>query len=267
MKKVLSRYRYSLILLKQLVKTDFKLRYQNSLLGYLWSLLKPLFLFGIMYIVFVKILKVDYGVSYSGVYLLLGLVIWTLFSEITGTSVGAIVARGDLLRKINFPRYSIVFSTTIAAVINFLLNLLVVVIFMAISRIQPHWEIILIPFLIIEAVVFSLAIAFFLSASYVKLRDIGYVWEVIMQALFYLTPIFFPLSMAPHWVQKVLIMNPIAQVMQDLRYLLVSNKTITIESVYGDHYFRILPILISIISIVFAGLYFKSRSKYFAEEV
>src|SRR5207253_9219868 len=101
-KNLHARYRYSLILLKQLVKTDFKLRYQNSVLGYLWSLLRPLALFTIMYVVFAKVLHVDYGVPHSAAYLLLGLVLWNFFGEITSGSIGAIVGKGDILRKINF---------------------------------------------------------------------------------------------------------------------------------------------------------------------
>lgn len=254
-------------MLKQLVKTDFKLRYQNSLLGYLWSVLKPLFLFIIMYMVFVKVLNVDYGVQNSGAYLLLGLVIWNFFTELTGGSVGAIVGKGDLLRKLNFPRYTIVLATGISALINLLINLVVVFIFIFAGGEELHFDAFLSPILFGELFVLGLALAFFLSALYVRLRDISYVWDVVLQAMFYATPILFPITLAPVWAQKILILNPVAQTIQDIRYLLVSHDTATITTIYGNRWARLIPIAITLVLVVIAASYFRRRSKFFAEEI
>src|SRR3989337_3927032 len=103
-------------LLAELVRTDFKLRYQGSVLGYAWSLLRPLLLFVILYVVFVKFLKIGLGVPHFPVYLLLGIVIWNFFSEMTGQSLGSIVGRGSLIRKIRIPRWIIILSSSVAAV-------------------------------------------------------------------------------------------------------------------------------------------------------
>ena len=265
--RILQRYRYSYILLKQLVKTDFKLRYQSSLLGYLWSVLKPLFLFVIMYLVFVKVLKVDYGVENSGAYLLIGLVIWGFFTELTGGSVGAIVGKGDLLRKLNFPRYTIVLATGVSALINLLINLVVVAIFVAMGGIDLRFDAFLAPLIFAELFALGLALAFFLSALYVRLRDIGYVWDVVLQAMFYATPIFFPITLAPLWAQKILILNPVAQTLQDLRYLLISHDSVTITNIYGTKWMRLVPIALTFLLILIAAMYFKNRSRYFAEEI
>jgi len=262
------RYRYSIILLKQLVKTDFKLRYQGSLLGYLWSLLKPLFLFGILYIVFVKIVRVNYGVENSGGYLLLGIVLWSFFAELTSGSVTSIVGKGDLLRKINFPKGVIVLATGFSALVNLTLNLTIVAIFIIIGGSSINFGIFIVPLLLMQLFILSLGIGFFLSASYVRLRDISHIWEVIMQALFYLTPILFPVAFAPLWLQKILILNPLAQLVQDLRYILISHSTVTIDDVYIDRpYIRLVPVLITLLVFITSVYYFKSRSKYFAEEV
>jgi ABC-2 type transport system permease protein len=255
------------ILLKQLVKSDFKLRYQSSFLGYLWSLLKPLFLFVIMYVVFVKILGVDFGVPNSGSYLLFGLVVWSFFTELTGGSVGAIVGKGDLLRKLNFPKYVVILSTASSALINFSINLVVVFIFMAIQGLNVSWSALLAPVVFLELLVLGLGLAFFLSATYVKLRDIGYIWDVIMQALFYATPIFFPITAAPLWVQKIMMISPLAQTMQDLRYLLISEKSVTIATVYGNSWIRVVPIGISVLVALIAASYFRKQSRFFAEEI
>lgn len=122
-------------LLSELVRTDFKLRYQGSVLGYAWSLLRPLLIFLILYVVFVKFLKIGDGVPHYPIYLLLGIVIWNFFLEMTTPSLGSIVNRGDLIRKIKIPRWMIVFSSSIAAFINLLLNMLVIAVFMVINQV------------------------------------------------------------------------------------------------------------------------------------
>lgn len=273
MKKILAklqvRYRYSVILLKQLVKTDFKLRYQNSFLGYLWSLLRPLALFLIMYIVFVKFLRVDYHVPHSAVYLLTGLVLWNYFGEVTSGSIGAIVGRGDLLRKLNFPKYTIVLAGSVSALINLAINLVVVGIFMMVQHVSIGIHILYVPLLVLELFVFAIALAFFLSALFVKFRDINYIWEVIMQAAFYATPIFYPLLAVPasHHIRQVVMLNPLAQIIQDMRYCLVTSKTPTITSTYGTSWVRLIPIAITIALAFASASYFRKRSKYFAEEI
>lgn len=269
MEKYKNRYRYSIILLLQLVKTDFKIRYQNSVLGYLWSLLRPLFLFFILYIVFTVFLPVGKGVPHYPVYLLLGIVLWNYFSEVTTGSVGAIVAKGDLLRKINFPRYVIILAGSLSALINLALNFIVITVFMIISDIDFGLHMITIIPLIVELFIFSVAIAFFLSAMFVRFRDISYIWDVMMQAGFYATPILYPLSAIGHLkVQKLLLLNPMAQIIQDARYVLVTPTASTINSVYaGNKFVWIIPISLVFVLAVVASTYFRKRSKYFAEEV
>src|ERR1035437_1131048 len=112
------------ILLRELVITDFKLRYQGSILGYAWSLLKPLFLFAIMYVVFGLLVKLG-SIEHYSVYLLLGIVLWTFFAEATNQGLSSIVSRGDVIRKISFPKYIIVLSTTISALVNLFINLVI----------------------------------------------------------------------------------------------------------------------------------------------
>jgi ABC-2 type transport system permease protein len=269
MEKIMARYRYSYILLRQLVKTDFKLRYQGSVLGYLWSLLRPLAIFVIMYTVFLRFLKVDFGVPHPEIYLLTGLVLWNYFGEVTSGSVTAIVGRGDILRKINFPKYVIILSGSFAALINLLLNLCVVGVFMVVSKVAVGSQILLAPLLILELFVFAIALAFFLSALYVRFRDVNYVWEVIMQAAFYATPIFYPLAVVPqtHHIAQILMASPVAQIIQDFRHVVVTTQSPTIATVYGSSYARLIPVCITLVVVVVAALYFRKRSRNFAEEI
>ncbi len=267
MRQLQQRYRYSIILLKQLVKTDFKLRYQGSILGYLWSLLRPLALFVILLLVFTKFLKIGGNIPNYPVYLLLGIVIWTFFVEVTTGSVSVMVGKGDLIRKINFPKYVIILSGSFAALINLLINFGVVFVFMYINNVDFRITGLLLPLLIAELFLFSLAVAFFLSAAFVRFRDIGYIWEVAIQGAFYATPILYPLSIVPISYAKILMINPMAQIIQDMRYILITDQTQTIGSVYGNNLAYVYPVSIVFVIVIVASLYFRTRSKFFAEEV
>lgn len=271
MSHLLKKYRYSLILLRQLVKTDFKLRYQGSVLGYLWSLMRPLFLFLIMYFVFVYFLRIGADVPHWPVQLLLGIILWNFFAEITNTSVTSIVARGDLLRKLNFPKYVIVLSSAISAFINLLINMVVLLIFAIFNGVEFRPEMLLSGLFIIELLVFALGIGFFLSALFVRLRDVNYIWEIIMQGLFYASIVVYPITYVlakSELLTKVLLLNPVAQVIQDVRKFLVSDDTVTLFSVMGEKwYIAIVPIILSVAVLIFGALFFKKRSGSFAEEV
>lgn len=270
MNKLREKYKYSLILLRQLVVTDFKLRYQGSALGYLWSLLRPLFLFIILYLVFDKFLKIGNAVPHYPVYLLLGIVLWNYFLEVTNIGMTSIVGRGDLLRKLNFPKYVIVLAGSISAFINLLINFFVIAVFMMINEVDVRWTILALPLIIVELFVFSLGCAFLLSALFVKVRDLNYIWEVLMQALFYATPILYPLTLViavSPFFAKLLLLNPIAQIIQDGRYLLITDHTLTFEQLYGSGWYRLIPISIVIIVALFGAWYFRKQSPNFAEEL
>ena len=262
--------RKNMILLKELTKTDFKLRYQGSALGYLWALLRPLLMFAILYIVFAKLLKFGSDIPHYPVYLLCGTTLWSFFSECTSQGIQAIVGRGELLRKICFPKYIVVVSTTLTAVINFAINLVVVVIFALINGVSFSWTWLLVPILALELYLFALGIAFLLGAINVKYRDVGSIWEVLMQALFYAVPIIYPLSMISETSElaaKVILLDPIAQVIQDIRYCLITTETSTIWNTTGNTLWGIVPILITIIVLFCGSYYFRRHSKRFAEEV
>lgn len=267
MRKLKERFRYSAILLTQLVKTDFKLRYQGSVLGYVWSLLRPLALFVILYIVFTKFLRIGEGVPHYPIYLLLGIVLWNYFVEVTSGSVAAIVGKGDLIRKINFPKYVIILAGSFSALINLFLNFIIVAVFMVINNVDLRPVVILLPVIVLELFVFSLALAFFLSAAFVRFRDVSYIWEVVIQGAFYATPILYPLSLVPDYAAKLLMLNPLAQIIQDARYLLVTPEAPTIASVYGDRMIRLFPLLLTVAVVIVSALYFRNRSKFFAENV
>jgi ABC-2 type transport system permease protein len=256
-------------LLRELVVTDFKLRYQNSALGYAWSLLKPLGMFGVLYIVFTQIFRFGDDIQNFPVYLLLGIVLWTFFIEATGGALQSIVARGDLIRKISFPKYIIVISGTISAFINFILSLTIVILFAAITGVDFGTQLLLMPLLIIELYLFSLGVGLILATLFVNFRDLSHIWEVLMQAAFYAVPIIYPLKLLitnySETLAKIVMLNPISQILQDMRYSMVTDTSLTTFSVVQKPY-AFIPYVLTLAILVLGGMYFRSKSKYFAEQ-
>ncbi len=257
-------------LLSELVRTDFKLRYQGSVLGYAWTLLRPLMMFLILYIVFVKFLKIGSDIPHFPIYLLLGIVLWNFFAEITSQGLGSIVGRSDLIRKIRIPRWMIVFSSSISALINLGLNLLVITVFLLINKVELSLSVVWLPLIFLEIYALGLGLSLFLSAAFVKYRDVSYIWEVVIQAGFYLTPILYPLAIITDVTfQKLLLLNPMAQAIQDARFVTVSQdeKIITISRVFDGGPYVLIPFVIVVVVLIAGLLYFKKESKYFAENI
>ncbi|MFD0704712.1 ABC transporter permease [Alloscardovia venturai] len=266
---VREKYHYSFVVLRELVKTDFKLRYQGSLLGIAWSVVKPLMLFAVMYTVFVRFLKFTDGTPTFPVVLLLGNCLWAFFSEATSVGLRSIVDRGDLLRKIHFPTYIVVVSATIGALISLLINFVVVFIFCLFSPVTFTWRVILVPFYVIELVMLAVGVSLILAAMYVHFRDIAHIWEVLLQVLFYATPIIYPLSMVDrysHTITKLMLMSPIAQVFQDIRHNFISPQYVpTVWTEIGNKGIAVIPLLLSVAIFVLGIYIFKKNSQKFAE--
>jgi ABC-2 type transport system permease protein len=260
-----------LSLLSEMVKTDFKLRYQNSVLGYVWSALKPLFMFGILYTVFTKYLKLGDRVPNYPQSLLLAIILWTFFSEATNGSLKSIVSSGSLIRKIAIPRYLIPVSRITSAFVNMTINMGIFALFMlfASSNALSWQSIILIPVNIIGLLLLTSGLGFFLATFYVKLRDMDNIWDVVRQAMFYVVPVIYPISRIPsETVQKILILNPISVIIQNLKSLITYQPTETISVIYGGRWYMNYLIFLLIFAIFFTGLaYFRKNAKYFAEQV
>jgi ABC-2 type transport system permease protein len=231
-------------------------------------LLRPLLLFLILYVVFVKFLRLGKGVPHYPVFLLLGIVMWNFFNEMTVQSLGSIVGRGDLIRKIRIPRWIIVLSSSISALINLVLNLIVVIIFLFANHVDLLRTTLLLPLILLEVYAFALGISLFLSAAFVKFRDTGYIWEVILQAAFYLTPILYPITLITNLtLQKLIMLNPMAQAIQDARYTTISHQTTTIYQVFAGGWLKFVPFIVVLFCLIGGISYFRSQSKYFAEEI
>ena len=259
------------ILLAELVRTDFKLRYQGSILGYFWSILKPLFLFAILYIVFDQFLGFGRDIDNYPIYLLMGIVLWTFFNEATSNGLRSIVSKGDLIRKINFPKYILVLSGTLSSLINLGINSIVLLVFIIFSSVGLSFSALLYPVIVINLYIFSLSVAFLLASLYVRFRDVSYLWQIVLQAMFYITPILYSVQMIlekSELAAFVLLASPVAQSIQDARFVVMGDQVATTASISSSNPLYIaVPYLIIITAVVLGSFYFKRSSKKFAEDV
>jgi ABC-2 type transport system permease protein len=263
-----ARARHYARVLQVVAHVEFKLKYADSALGYVWSVVKPLSYFTILWIVFGRFFKLSSFEHYP-LFLFIGIVLYTFFVDAIGTSIPSVVVNGSVIRRLSFPRLVLPISTTMTSGITFLINLSVLVVFIAVSGILPQPSWFLVPLLLAELVIFILGLAFVLSAAFVKYRDVIQVWELAAQLLFYASPIMYPVGFLPPWFQPIVYLNPFVQITQDMRAVIVGSSQPhgTITSVYGTPLARGLPITIAILVFVGGMAYFRRRAPRFAELV
>jgi ABC-2 type transport system permease protein len=231
--------------------------------------IKPLALFSLLYLVFGRIFKLGDLSEYYGLGLLIGIVVFGFFSDATSLGMSSVVTNASLVRRLAFPRAIIPASATITAAITFGVNAVVVAGFVAWKGITPQLDWLLIPLLLVELYAFILGIAFILSTLYVFLRDIGQVWELGLQLLFYASPIIYPIGFLPPWARDLAFINPLTQVLQDIRALVLfpdlpANKITAAGALPGG---RLVPITIAFATFVVGYLVLRRYERRFAERV
>ncbi len=208
-----------------LARSEFKLRYAGSALGFLWSVAKPLALFGILYFAFDYILGFGNGIDRYPLQLLLAIVLWTFFSETTLASTSVLVARADMIRKISFPRIVLPLSVGGTAILAMLFNLLAVLVICIIGGAPPTLSWLWLPLIIFELIIFTIGVSLTLAALFVRFRDVGQIWDLGAQLLFYATPIIYPVSLIPEHLRGLVLANPLAQIIQDARLVVIDPTT------------------------------------------
>lgn len=269
-----SKIRRNWIILKALVHTDFKLRYQGSFLGVIWSVLEPLMMFAVMYVVFAKFLRMSDGTRTYPVVLLLGISSWQFVTDSTNVGLRSIVDRGDMLRKVHFPNYIVVVAATMGALITYGINLGVVLIFAFGYRVDFTWRVVLVPLNIIELYCVTLGLTLIMATMYAYYRDIAHIWDVLQQVIMYGMPIVYPLSYVLRRrgivgkLGKLELLNPFAQFIQDIRHNLIAPATQqTIWDLFPNNlwYVKAVPLVLMLV-LLFLGIFvFSKNSKRFAE--
>jgi ABC-2 type transport system permease protein len=264
------QYSYAAVLVRELVVTEFRVKYQSSVLGYVWSLLRPLFMFVILYVFFGIFIGAGAELPNYSSYLLLGVLLWNFFAEVTGGGVSAVVNQSAMLRKLYFPKYVVILAVVVVAVLNLIINAIVLVVLMSVFGADIRWESLLIIPLVLELALFATGVAFLLSTLYVRFRDTGYVWDILLQAGFYVTPIFYSLSFVrgkSPYTAAILSLNPLAQIIQDARYLAITTQTTTLNDLTRTGWLRLAPIAFVLVFTAWSIWVFKRRAPSFAEEV
>jgi ABC-2 type transport system permease protein len=217
-----------------LANTDFKLTYFGSALGYIWSLMQPLLLFGVLLFVFTKIFHVGAKIPHYGVMLLAAIIFWTFFLTVTSNCVTCLLAREGLLRKMRFPRLVIPVGVCVTALYTLVLNMIPVILFAIFSKVYPTWSWFELPLLVIPLAMLSVGAGMILACLYVRFRDILPIWSVFSQILFYGSPVIYPAleygGSDSHSVSgygtigtlgHVLMCNPLAAILTQMRKALV----------------------------------------------
>jgi len=209
----------SLRIVRELVKAEFKLRYQNSFLGYFWTLVKPLMLFGVIYLVFSVFMR--YPVDNYPIYLLLGIIIWNFFAEATLIGMNTFLSKRDLVTKIYFSRAALVVASTISSIITLLLNMVVFFVFLFFSGVRPGPEAFFFVLYLVELYLIVTGVTFILASLYIHFRDVQHIWEILLQVGFWLTPIIYPITIVPVVYHRLIFLNPLARIIEYSRDIFI----------------------------------------------
>jgi ABC-2 type transport system permease protein len=200
---------------------DFKMTYFGTALGYVWSLVRPLLLFAVLLFVFTQIFRIGSEVRFYPVLLLFNIVMISFFQESTTAAVSSVVNRESMVRKTHFPRLVIPLATVMTGLFNFCFNLIAVLIFIIAFGVPVVWTWLLFPLVVVALFVLTLAIAMLLSALYVRYRDVGIIWSVAVTALFYATPVLYPLEIVPAQYMDIILVNPLTPIFEQARYWVI----------------------------------------------
>jgi ABC-2 type transport system permease protein len=259
-----------------LAKTEFKLAFFGSALGYLWQLMRPLLLFGVIYAVLSAAYSKFSEIPFFPVSLLLGIVLFNFYSESSGGAVSCLLNRENLVRKIEFPRLAVPLSIVVTALLNFSLNLIPVVVFLFAAGGTAHWSWLEMPLLVLLLAGFTAGLGMILSVGYVRYRDVRPIWEVVLQMTFYASPIFYPITKvdkdynvlgAQINFAHVMLANPFVAILVQARHVLIDPSYPSASSAIGGGAMILIPIGIGIAVLLVGFLIFDRQAPRVAEQL
>src|SRR6201996_7215615 len=255
-------------LLKLISVTEFKRVYFGTVLGYLWSLIRPLMLFGVLLLVFTQVFRVgSEKVEHYPVFLLMGIVLYTFFSESTTNAVTSVVSQEGVVRKTQFPRAVNPLATTVTAVFNLLLNLIIVLVFILAFGVTPAWTWCLFPLALAALFIGAAGLSMALSALYVRFRDTAIIWVVASQVLLYLTPILYPVNaLGEETKERLLMITPLSVIFEQVRvWVLHESQAPTAVQAAGG-WAGLIPAAVIYVGVVaFGAWYFNREAPRIAE--
>jgi ABC-2 type transport system permease protein len=247
--------------------TEFKRTYFGTVLGYVWSLLRPLLLFAVLLFVFTQVIRVGSGVPHYPVLLLMNVVLFGFFSEATTTAVTSVVNQESVVRKTQFPRLVIPLSVVFTSVFNLAANLVVVLIFILAFGVTPKWTWLLFPLVLLLLFVFATAVSMLLSSLYVRFRDTAIIWSVVAQALFYATPVIYPIEVVPDRFRDLIMLNPLTPLFEQARKWVIDPGAPGAVSAAGGWTHLLPAAAIFVVTCAVGAWYFNRAAPRIAEEL
>lgn len=241
--------------------TEFKRVYFGTVLGYLWSLLRPLLLFGVLLLVFTQVFRVGSDkVEHYPVFLLMGIVLYTFFSEATSNAVTSVVSQEGVVRKTQFPRAVIPLATVITSLFNLMLNLIIVLVFILAFGVTPAWTWLLFPVALAFLFVGTAGMSMALSALYVRFRDTAIIWVVASQVFLYLTPILYPVNaLGEETKERLLMVNPLAVIFEQIRVWVLHEPSAPTAVQAAGGWLGLLPAAIIFVGVIVYGAWYFNR--------
>jgi ABC-2 type transport system permease protein len=252
---------------RTLASHEMKQRYLGSVLGHVWSLLRPLLLFGVMYFVFEYIVRFGEGVDHYPIYLLMSIVLWTYFAETTARGVNSLVGHQNLMRKINFPRFVVPFSLALTSGYQLAMNTIVLLVFALASGLTPRVSWLAAVPLVVLFAVLTVGVAMMLSTVYVRFRDTQPIWEVVSQVLFWGSPIIYVATFPPEPARTVLAASPVSSTLTQMRHWFIDPTAPTAADVLGGTAMLLIPIAIAALCVIGGVLTFGRLAPRIAEEL
>jgi ABC-2 type transport system permease protein len=250
-----------------LAVSEWKLRFFGSVLGYLWTLMRPLLLFGVLYVVFNNVVKVGDKVPNYPVYLLESIVMFQFFADSTSQGLQSLLQRESLLRKMRFPRMVIPLSVVLTNLFNLGMNMIAVTIFVLASGIEPRWTWLLVPVLVVAMIVLATGAAMLLSSLYVRFRDLAPIWEIVLQITFYASPVLYVISQVPSNYQRPLAANPVGMVMTQMREWVIDPSAPSAAEAIGGYARLLIPIGAIVVVFVLGLWVFQRETPRIAENL
>jgi ABC-2 type transport system permease protein len=247
--------------------TEFKRTYFGTALGYLWSIARPLMLFGVLLAVFTQVFRIGSQVPHYPVLLLFNIVLFGFFSEATVTAVNSIVSQEGIVRKTQFPRIVIPLAVVVTSLFNLALNLVVVFAFIIAFGVSPTWSWLLFPIILVLLFVITTAVSMIVASLFPRFRDVSIIWAVFSNALFYATPVLYPIEAVPDKFQSVLLLNPLTPLLELARLWIIDPSAPGPATAAGGYDGLMAPVAIYLGVCVLAVWIFNREAPRIAEEL
>jgi len=260
-------WRRSLDLLYLIAVTEFKQTYFGTVLGYLWSLARPLLLFGVLLAVFTQIFRIGSQVPNYAVLLLFNIVLYGFFQEATMQAVNSIASQESIVRKTQFPRLVIPLAVVLTAAFNLGLNLVVVFVFILAWGIEPMWSWLLFPVVLVLLFALTIAVSMIVSSLYPRFRDISIIWTVLATVLFYGTPVLYPIEVVPETLKDILMINPLTPLFELARVWVIDPSAPGPAEAAGGYALLLPAVAIYGVVCVMSVWIFKREAPRIAEEL